>query len=188
MSFPIQEILKEVLTHIERAEIQHMIMGGFAVRSLGVPRPTYDADLTLSVSEDDFAQLLRTLDREGFIVPDEFLGGFRDSLQGMLKVKVQRFEEGHLWDIDLFLVTTSYQRAAFARRQRVRFLGKDRWMIAPEDLVLHKLLANRLKDLLDVDEILKIHRSLDRVYLTEWAGRLGIAERLSAALERARIE
>ncbi len=71
-------------------------------------------------------------------------------------MKVQRFEERHVWDVDLFLVTTPYQRAAFARRRQVLFLGADRWMITPEDLILHKLLANRRKDLLDVEEILKI--------------------------------
>jgi hypothetical protein len=185
MKFPIQDILVEVLSHLDGSGIPYMIMGGFAVRSMGVPRPTYDADITLSVAEEKLAELLRTLYREGFVVPDEFIKGFRDTLHGMEKVKVQRFEQGHLWDVDLFLVTTAYQLAAFGRRLHVRFLGEDRWMITPEDLVLHKLLANRRKDLLDVEEVLKIHRAVDREYLRTWASHLGIADRLSAALGEA---
>ena len=100
----------------------------------------------------------------------------------MNKIKVQKFEERHIWDVDLFLVTTPYQRAPFDRPRNVRFLGGDRWMITAEDLILHKLLANRRKDLLDVEEILKIHGSLDREYLRQWAVRLEIGDRLEAML------
>lgn len=182
---PIQAILIRVLSLIDTAGIPYMIMGGFAVRAIGVPRPTYDADLTIDASDPALTRLFDALVREGFIVPEEFSKGFRDSVLGMRKVKVQKFEELHVWDVDLFLVTTPYQRAAFARRQSVRFLGADRWMITPEDLILHKLLANRRKDLLDVEEILKIHESLDRVFLREWAARLGIGERLEGMLREA---
>jgi len=182
---PIQGILLQVLSALEAVPIPYMIMGGFAVRAVGIPRPTYDADLTLEASDEALARLFKSLERDGFIVPDEFRKGFRDSLQGMAKVKVQKFEEKHVWDVDLFLVTTPYQRAAFARRQKVLFLGTDRWMITPEDLVLHKLLANRRKDLVDVEEILKIQVSLDRDYLRDWAARLGIATRLEDILREA---
>jgi hypothetical protein len=182
---PIQGILLQVLSHLESAAVPYMIMGGFAVRAIGIPRPTYDADLTIEAADPALIQLFETLAKEGFIVPEEFSKGFRDSLLGMNKVKVQKFEELHVWDVDLFLVTTPYQRAAFARRQKVRFLGADRWMITPEDLILHKLLANRRKDLLDVEEILKIHEVLDRTFLREWAARLKIEERLETMLREA---
>jgi hypothetical protein len=182
---PIQGILERVLSHVERRDLGYMIMGGFAVRALGIPRPTYDADLTIEATDADLNGLFNDLERDGFIIPDEFRKGFRDTLHGMSKVKVQKFEYRHVWDIDLFLVTTEYQRAAFARRRKERFLGADRWFITSEDLVLHKLLANRRKDLVDVDEILRIHRSVDLEYLHSWAARLGVAERLADALHEA---
>ena len=146
------------------------------------------ADLTIDPPEPAMARLFDALARDGYTVPDEFQRGFRDSLKGMSKVKVQKFEERHVWDVDLFLVTTPYQRAAFGRRQNVRFLGSERWMITPEDLILHKLLADRRKDLLDVEEILKVQESLDHAYIREWAPRLGVEDKLEEMLrERGQI-
>ena len=182
---PIQGILLRVLSALESIPIPYMIMGGFAVRAVGIPRPTYDADLTVEASDAALSRLFTELGADGFLIPEEFRRGFRDSLQGMAKAKVQKFEERHVWDVDLFLVTTPYPHAAFARRQKVLFLGADRWMITPEDLILHKLLANRRKDLLDVEEILKIQGSPDLAYLREWAKRLGVEDRLDPMLGEA---
>ncbi|HXX93019.1 MAG TPA: hypothetical protein VEN81_05260 [Planctomycetota bacterium] len=182
---PIQGILLRVLSTLEAVPIPYMIMGGFAVRAIGIPRPTYDADLTIEASDETLTRLFKALEKDGFMVPDEFRKGFRDSILDMAKVKVQKFEEQHVWDVDLFLVTTPYQRAAFARRQKVLFLGAGRWMITPEDLVLHKLLANRRKDLLDVEEVLRIQVSLDRDYLRDWAANLKITARLEDMLREA---
>lgn len=177
---PIEAVFRRFLEHLEARRMPYMIMGGFAVRAIGIPRPTYDADLTVDAPLDDLQDLLHALEEDGFTVPEPHLKGFLDSLAGMNKVKVQRFEGSHIWDVDLFLVTTEYQRAAFSRRTRVRFLGSDRWMIAPEDLVLHKLLAGRRKDLVDIEDVLRLRTALDRAYLERWAERLGLAERLKA--------
>jgi len=181
---PIQGILLRVLSLIDDVGIPYLIMGGFAVRAIGVPRPSYDVDLTIDASDPPLKRLFDALARDGFMIPDEFHKGFRDSLMGMDKVKVQKFDQDHVWDVELFLVTTAYQRAAFARRQKVRFLGGDRWMITPEDLILHKLLANRRMDLVDAEEILKVQQSLDRLYLQEWAGRLEVRHCLDELLRK----
>ena len=58
-------------------------------------------------------------------------------------------------------------------------------MITAEDLILHKLLASRRKDLLDVEEVLKVQESIDPVYLRSWAARLGIVARLEEMLGEA---
>jgi hypothetical protein len=184
---PIQGVVLQVLSSIERRGIAYRIMGGFAVRAHGVPRPKYDADLTIEAKEGELDGLYSDLEAAGFTIPHEHRGGFRDRIRDTEKVKVQKFEDRHVWDTDLFLVTTEYQRAAFRRRVQVRFLGADRWMITHEDLILHKLLANRRKDLVDGEEILKLHRTADLRYLREWAARLSISPRLETALEEAEL-
>jgi hypothetical protein len=182
---PIQAVFEQVLSCLASRNVPYMIMGGFAVRALGIPRPTYDADLTLDLPDAALQDLFQALEAERFVVPEEFREGFQDTLLGMRKVKVQKFLDRHVWDVDLFLVTTPYQRAAFDRRRLLRFLGQDRWTISPEDLILHKLLAHRRKDLVDVEEILKIQGGLDLAYLRDWAARLGISDRLSVMLREA---
>ena len=182
---PVQRFLLQVIAVLERLHVPYMIVGGFAVRTWGIPRPTYDADLAIAASEEALTELLRILEEEGFDVPEEHKKGWRDSVAGMGKVKVARFEGTTLWDVDLFLVRGAFLESALARRRAVRFCGREAWFVAPEDLVLLKLIANRRKDQLDVEEILRISVSLDLAYLKEWARRMGISERLEGFLESA---
>ena len=66
---PIQAIWLQVLTRLDAARIPSMIMGGFAVRATGVPRPTYDADLTTEAPDTILIHLFDPLLQDGFIVP-----------------------------------------------------------------------------------------------------------------------
>ena len=182
---PLFGLASEILRVVDDEKIPYMLMGGMSVRFWALPRPTYDLDLTLSADEGQIGPLLDRLDREGFVVPPEFRKGWRDTLKGMKKFSVRRFQGRDSWRIDLFLVTTEYQRAAFARRRRAKLLGSDVWTIAPEDLVLHKLMAGRERDIADVAEVLGLTRGLDLPYLHKWAATLNIGDVLEERLRRA---
>lgn len=89
--------------------------------------------------------------------------------------------------VDFFLARSIYQRAAFSRRREVTLLGRQCWVMAPEDLILHKLVAARHKDLAAVEDILSVNSEagrLDLGYLKAWAEKLSVAEPLSKLLER----
>ncbi len=89
--------------------------------------------------------------------------------------------------VDFFFARGAYQRQALRRALEVR-LGRRRVrVIAPEDLILHKLLSDRPIDRLDVHSILQEQRkSLDRRYLDRWADRLGLRKALKEALQDSR--
>jgi hypothetical protein len=179
---PAQRMLLDAIASLDRLNIQYMIMGGFAVRTWAIPRPTYDADLAVSVDEAGMAALLDELGRAGFDVPIEHRKGFRDVVSGMQKVKVTRFDSGSIWDVDLFVVQPGLLESAMRRRRSVQIDGRPVWVMAPEDILLLKLIAYRRKDQLDVEEIVKITVDLDRAYLREWAERLGVIGRLAEFL------
>jgi hypothetical protein len=109
---------------------------------------------------------------------DEFL----DRLAGMQKFSVTRYAGGRELKVDLFLVTTDYQREAFLRRVRKSVNGTQAWVISPEDLILHKLIAGRERDLADVSDILVLMPDVDRAYLRRWADALGVAASLEPKL------
>jgi hypothetical protein len=184
---PVQRYLLEVIAILDRLGIPYMIMGGFAVRTWGIPRPTYDVDVAVAASEEALGELLRALETGGFDVPEEHKRGWTDSVAGIRKVKAARFEGTTLWDVDLFLVRGSFLESALLRRRSVPFCGEPAWFVAPEDLILLKLIAHRRKDQLDVEEILKVSggqdlAGLDLGYLRSWAERLGVLERLEGFL------
>jgi len=179
---PVQRFLLEAIAVLDRLGIPYAIMGGFAVRTWGVPRPTYDADLAVAVTEDRVAALLDALEAGDFNVPDEHRKGFFDRLAGTLKFKITRFEGHTVWQVDFFLVRGAFLESAIARRKRTRLSGQEVWVLAPEDLILLKLLAYRRKDQLDVEEILKVAKDVDVAYLRQWADFLGVTSRLEEFL------
>jgi hypothetical protein len=50
---PIQGILLDTVAVIEGLGIPYAVMGGFAARAWGLPRPTFDADIAIGVDEGD---------------------------------------------------------------------------------------------------------------------------------------
>lgn len=179
-AFPLQALLEEMVAFLEQRRVEYMIMGGIAVRFWGLPRPTFDLDFTLSMEAAEVPLLGAALEDRGFTLPEIHGRGFLDELAGMKKFAVTRFLEGREVRVDLFLVTSRYQREAFARRVRKRINGSEAWFIAPEDLILHKLVAGRDRDLADVSDILWMNPTLNQAHLRHWAGELGV----TAALER----
>lgn len=179
---PIQTLLLEAIEVLDRLGIEFMIMGGFAVRSWGVPRPTYDADLAIAAQGDALAGVLSELRAAGFEVPREHEAEFLDRIGDMEKVKVTRFADGSVWDVDLFLAKGSFFESAMARRRTRTLDGRDVYVMAPEDVILLKLVAYRRKDQVDVEEIVKIQTDLDLSHLRSWANRLGVADRLDEFL------
>ena len=179
---PVQALLLEAIDVLDRLHVDSMIMGGFAVRSWGVPRPTYDADIAVAAEGEALARVLDALESAGFEVAPEHRGSFLDRVGGMEKVKVTRFAAGSVWEVDLFVAKGAFFESSMARRRKHRLEGREVHVMAPEDVILLKLLAYRRKDQLDVEEILKIQTDLDLSHLRSWAMRLGVAEKLEAFL------
>ena len=92
---------------LERHRIPYLLMGGMVVPIWGVPRATFDVDLTLSVDGAGLARFLELVKADGFDVEPPFDRGFTDVLAGMRKLCV--FRQGPLSQrivVDVFLVTT----------------------------------------------------------------------------------
>ncbi len=183
MSHPLIPILHEIVRVLDELDIPYQLMGGLAVRVWSFPRATFDIDLTLSSSPERLPALIGSLERGGFMVPEPFRSGFLDQLHGMNKVKVQLYQADRPpIDIDLFLVTTEYQRSAFSRRRQVELEDRKLWCMSPEDLILHKLIAGRDRDKADVSDLLMAARPLDLDYLRRWARALGVIELLESKI------
>ena len=182
---PLHEALEDLARAFDGLHVDYMVMGGIAVRFWGVPRPTFDLDFTLALSQDRVAAMLRGLEARGYTVPEYHESGFLDRLAGMQKCSVTRYAGGRELKVDLFLVTTAYQKAAFSRRVRKAINDLQAWVISPEDLILHKLIAGRDRDLADIADILLLMPDVDREYLRRWAGVLGVAQQLEKKLAEA---
>jgi predicted nucleotidyltransferase len=180
--FPLQHLLEEIIAFFEKRDVDYMIMGGIAVRFWSLPRPTFDLDFTVALAPEDVPALAAAFEEEGFTVHEAHRKGFLDRLSGLEKIAVVKYVGGKEIAVDLFLATTNYQKEAFRRRAKKTINGGKAWMISLEDLVLHKLIAGRDRDMADVGEMLLVNPRVDRVYLKRWSATLGVSKGLEKKL------
>jgi hypothetical protein len=111
------------------------------------PRFTTDLD-ALAEHDDRLVDRLRTAGYDVDVVADE---GERPHL-----LRCHRGPES----IDILLPTIEYQQTALAR-------ARDH-VLSPEDVIIHKLIAWRLRDRDDIRSILEAGVPLDHDYLSQW--------------------
>jgi len=181
---PLRELFDELRDALERLGVPYAVMGGVAASHWGLPHYTHDLDIAVGVDAEHVVPLLRKLDDEGFIVPDQFRTGWTDQLAGTRKLVVKRFVGGHVWDVDVFLEESDFIRSVLARCVRLDLDGRMTPVITPEDLVLFNLVAWRDKDRGHLNDLLLVVGPLDDAYLAEWADRLGVRDRLEEQWRR----
>lgn len=152
-------------------------MGGIATSVWAEPRATYDIDGVIALEETNLEQFLNEAVKEGFDFdrnqPVKIISGLP------FITLIYPEKKRHKVCVDLFLARSGYAKEALSRREKITFKGLKISVIAPEDLVLYKLISGRSRDIDDVREILLAQKEgLDMEYLKGWAERLGIITQL----------
>ncbi len=178
------QVLSQLLSAMAEARLGVALIGGYAVVTWGIPRATFDVDLLIEADDERLRRAFVALERQGFGVDDIYKTGWRDQVRDMPLVKVQMYRGGRAVSGDLFLVTTPLQRSAFARSRTVELPGiaPAVRVVSPADLILFKLLADRPKDRLDIQNVLTVQGVPDADYLRAFAQQLGVLERLDRAI------
>jgi len=179
---PVEKLLGDFIDLLNNRQVPYAVIGGWAVRAYGVPRPTYDVDLAISLAREKLAELFVAIQALGYNVDDMYQKGWTDTVGDMPLVKAKTFVDGHTIVADLFLAETPFQASLMERKLRLPVNGFEAWVASPEDIILLKLLASRHRDLGDVQDILFMQGQLDEAYLQTWAEKLGVVDSLQQAL------
>lgn len=158
-----QELLARLAGALDRAGISYMVIGGQAVLLHGEPRLTRDIDVTVGVQSSELARVQHATEQIGLrsSVPD-------------VEAFVQKTNVLPLTDdptrirVDLIFSFTPYETEAIRRAVGVSFGETSVRFAAAEDLIIHKLVAGRPRDVDDVRGVLARHPTLDDAYLTRW--------------------
>lgn len=139
---------------LERAEVAYGLYGGLAVAAYGVARETKDADL--AVLSADAGLLVQLLSNDGLPATPAFdrvrFGGLIVSRATLLGSEA----DTGLNTVDLIEPASArYAALAVARTLRAPLRGHDISLLAPEDVVIFKVLSTREKDLEDAAAILR---------------------------------
>jgi hypothetical protein len=153
------EKLVRVHETLDTAAIPHAFGGAIALAYYAEPRATIDIDVNLFIPPAQYRDVLVALRPLGIV---------RAPTDG----EVLRDGQGRVWwdrtPIDLFF---SYDGVHDAMRDRVRVVpfGSDRIpVLAPEHLLVAKVVFDRSKDWVDIEQMLLAVPSLDLAEAERW--------------------
>ena len=146
---------------LEEQRVAYMLIGGIANLVWGAPRSTLDVDASVLVEEAEWPGLIRALRRRFRVIP-------KDPAEFLRDTHVLPVETSEGIRIDLIWAQLPYEHKAIARAITTDVAGHQARICRPEDLIVHKVIADRPKDREDVRAIVRRQgRRLDRRYLTQ---------------------
>lgn len=167
--------------HLDRAKIAHAFGGALALAYYAEPRTTIDIDINVFVAPTAYATV------EDALAP---LG-----VDGIDPALVERDGQYRSWwgrtPLDLFFAYDEIHQA-MRREARLVPFGEDRLpILAPEHLLVCKVIFDRPKDWLDIEQMLVCVEDLDLTEIRVWLERIvGLdnprMERLEALMQTTR--
>jgi predicted nucleotidyltransferase len=148
---------REFLKLLNEAEVQYLLIGGYAVGYHGYPRTTADMDVWVAISADNAAKLVDVFRNFGMqdskLTPELFLQRGK-----IIRVGVPPMRIEVLTEIDGVAFSD-----CFAAREVVILDGQKVNLISLADLRKNKLASGRHKDLDDLEHLPKRRTTASRI-------------------------
>ncbi len=158
-----QILLAKLARILDAARIPYMVIGGQAVLLHGEPRLTRDIDVTLGIDASEYKRVMDAITSVSLTASVEDVERFvRETNVLPLSDRATGLR------VDLVFSFTPYEAEAIGRAVPVLLEGVQVRFASAEDLIIHKLVAGRPRDIEDVMGILARRPSLDELYLTRW--------------------
>jgi len=161
-----QQILEKIARGLDQRGLAYMVIGGQAVLLYGEPRLTRDIDITLAAGVErlpEILEMVRELEWQVLVTsPAEFV---RETMV------LPCLEPASGIRIDLIFSFSPYERQAMERVRRVKMGSAYVRFASPEDVIIHKVIAGRPRDLEDARTILIKNPDVDRRYIRDWLKR-----------------
>jgi hypothetical protein len=149
---PLAEKVVAIHRQLESARIPHAIGGAIALAYYAEPRATVDVDVNVFVSTDRWPEISATLGAIGVDVTAD-------------SAALERDGQVRLWwgrnAVDLFFSYDEFHQEMPKRSRRVPFGDTTLQILSPEHLAVCKAMFDRVKDWLDIEQILVATHPVD---------------------------
>ena len=156
------ELAVEVSGFLRTAGIDHAVGGALALGFYAEPRGTLDVDLNIFVDADEPGEALDALAAGGIAID-------HDHAMATIASRGDLFLRHRGCRLDLFFNSIPFHVSVSRRTREVHLLGARVPILAPEDLIVLKLLFHRHKDIVDIERIVAaMGADLDWPYVRHW--------------------
>lgn len=158
-----KDLIKKIASELSRREIPYMIIGGQAVLHYGEPRLTKDIDITLGVGLEGLPIVKEAVKAMGLTIEAPDADAF---VKETMVLPTSDRKSGIR--VDLVLSFSPFEREAIERAKIVDYDNVPVRFASLEDLVIHKMVAGRPRDLEDVSSVLLKNHGYDKGRIKRW--------------------
>ncbi|MFT3881181.1 MAG: hypothetical protein QM703_16145 [Gemmatales bacterium] len=112
----VDEAAKDFVKFFDQLSIPYAVIGGLAVRTHALPRPTWDVDFIAQLPRSEIHRLIQLAEEHGFTIDESIKKGWVENIRSLPLIKFQMFVEAGKIDVDVFLSETEFLQQLIDRR------------------------------------------------------------------------
>lgn len=163
----LSKVYEKLAKAFEKYQLPYMVIGGQAAILFREPRFTNDIDITLGIGPGGLDNILKICKEYEFRIlvenPDEFV-----EQTFVLPV----YDENCFMRIDFIFSLSDFERDAISRAGQVDINGVKINFCSLEDIIIMKVFSGRVRDIEDVQSIIKKNPNYDRVMIENYLASL----------------
>jgi hypothetical protein len=169
-----QELLVDCLRRLNGLDVTYYLTGFMASNYWGIPRTTHDLDFVIQLPPSTVPEIVRSFRGDFYIDEAAVRAAYRapyqfNAIDSRSSLKVD------FW----FPKPDAFDQETLRRKVQVILFGERAWIATAEDVILHKLVWNRItpseRQLGDAAGVVAVQAdALDKAYLARWAETLGL--------------
>jgi len=158
----LSNLIKNIAQKLKDEKINYMIIGGSALLAYSIPRLTKDIDITISLAPEDVGKIIKICKKLNLKIltstPESFV-------RKTSVLPAQDKKSG--FRIDFIFSTSEYEKQALKRAKRFQLENSYVRFASPEDIIIHKFIAGRTRDIEDIKNLLA-KQHIDFAYIKSW--------------------
>src|SRR5437879_1510570 len=175
-----RDLLVDCLRRLNQTGITYYLTGSMASNYWGIPRTTHDLDFVIQMPPSAVPRIVQAFSGDFYLEEATVRAAYQPPNQ------FNAIDTRSALKVDFWLPKPKpFDREMLRRRVSVTLFGEPAWICTAEDVILHKLVWNRIspsdRQLGDAAGVVAVQaEALQKDYLRQWGREL----KLSAELER----
>ena len=178
-----RELLVDCLRRLNRTGVTYYLTGSMASNYWGIPRSTHDLDFVVQFPASAVPQIVEEFN-EDFHIDEAAVRAVYEPPHQFKAIDTRSALKVDFW----LAGTEPFDEEMLRRRVQATLFGEAAWLSTAEDVILHKLLWNRIspsdRQMGDAAGVVAVQaEELDTIYLQRWASELSVTAELERLLK-----